>query len=71
MGIQKKNNLKILVHCAIMIAMAFGLSMIKLFHMPYGGSVTAASLAPIILVSCIYGIRWGLGSALSFRFSNW
>ena len=38
-----------LVECAILIAMAFVLSFIKIIDMPFGGSVTAASMAPIIV----------------------
>ena len=40
-----------LTHCALMIALALVLSMIKLFHLPNGGSVTPASMAPIILIA--------------------
>lgn len=48
-------KVKMLVEGAMMIAIASILSMIKVFEMPYGGSVTAASMVPIM----IYAYRWG------------
>lgn len=49
------NRTKMLVEGGIMIAFAYVLSMIKVYEMPNGGSVTAASMLPII----IFAIRWG------------
>lgn len=40
-----------MVECAILIAIATVLSMIKFVDLPYGGSITAASMLPIILIS--------------------
>lgn len=48
-----------LVECAILIAMAFVLSFIKIIDMPYGGSVTAASMLPIIVAGYRHGLKWG------------
>ena len=53
----------ILVECAMMIAMATVLSMFKLFTLPQGGSVTIASMVPLILVSYRHGLKWGVGTA--------
>lgn len=44
-----------MVEAGIMIALAYVLSMVKIFEGPYGGSVTAGSMVPIL----IYAIRWG------------
>lgn len=44
-----------LVEGAMMIAIATVLSFIKVLDMPYGGSVTAGSMVPIL----IYAYRWG------------
>lgn len=55
-----------LVECAMMIAIASVLSMIKLIDLPYGGSVTIASMLPIILISYRHGLCWGLGSGLAY-----
>ncbi|MCI8589972.1 MAG: proton-coupled thiamine transporter YuaJ [Clostridiales bacterium] len=57
---------KALVESAIMIALAVVLDMVKIWQMPYGGSVTLLSMMPIMLVSIRHGIGWGLGSAFCF-----
>ena len=54
-----KNNLRRLCEGAIMVASAQILSYIKLWEMPWGGSIVLA-MVPIILFS----VRWGLGSGL-------
>ena len=46
---EKTKTSTTIVECAILIAMAFALSFIKIIYMPYGGSVTAASMVPIIV----------------------
>ena len=51
------SNTRMLVEGGIMIAMAQALSYLKLFKMPYGGSVTLGSMVPIF----IFAIRWGAG----------
>lgn len=50
-------NTRMLVEGGVMIAMAQALSYVKLFKMPYGGSVTMGSMVPIF----IFAIRWGVG----------
>lgn len=55
-----------LTHSALMIALAFILSMIKLFHMPMGGSITVASMAPIILIAFMYDTKWALFTSLAY-----
>lgn len=49
-----------LVECAMMIAVSTVLSMIKIFEMPFGGSITLFSMLPIVLISYRHGLRWGL-----------
>lgn len=49
-----------LVECALMIAIGAVLAQIKIFAMPYGGSVTLLSMLPFILVSFRHGLAWGL-----------
>ena len=56
----KKNlTLRALTEGAILVAAAQVLSLLKLWEMPWGGSVTLAMI-PILL----YAVRWGLGSGL-------
>ena len=45
---------------AICVALSYALSYIKFFSLPQGGSVTFASLLPLILYSYMFGTRKGL-----------
>ena len=60
-----QNNVKtkVLVECALMIALATVLSKIELPLWAQGGSITAASMLPIIMVSFRHGTKWGLLTA--------
>ncbi len=60
----KKMTLRALCEGAIMVAIAQILSYIKLWDMPWGGSVTLA-MVPMIL----FAVRWGLGSGLLAGFA--
>ncbi|MBR4334851.1 MAG: energy-coupled thiamine transporter ThiT, partial [Clostridia bacterium] len=51
---------------AIMVALASVLSLIKLADLPAGGSVTCASMLPILVIAYRNGPLWGLGSGLVF-----
>lgn len=51
---------KSLAYAAMCIALAFILSYIKVFEMPQGGSVTLASMLPIMLFAAAYGVGPGL-----------
>ncbi|MEG2930893.1 MAG: energy-coupled thiamine transporter ThiT, partial [Ruthenibacterium sp.] len=53
---------RILVECGLMIAVGTVLAQIKIFEMPYGGSVTLLSMLPFILVSLRHGAKWGLAT---------
>jgi len=44
----------------IMIGMGTVLSFIKVFELPYGGSVTLFSMVPVIFLGLMYGPKWGL-----------
>ena len=47
-----------------MVAMAFGLSFLKIVKFPWGGSITVLSMLPII----VFSIRNGVGSGLMCSF---
>ncbi len=49
-----------IVYGAISIALSFALSYIRFFKMPQGGSVTFASLLPLIVYCCMFGTRRGV-----------
>lgn len=57
---------KALVESAILIAIGTVLSLFKIAELPYGGSVTIASMLPVAIVSYRHGLKWGLGSGLVF-----
>lgn len=61
-----KTNTSRLVVSALMIAIASVLSLLKLFELPFGGTVTVASMVPVVLLGYIYGTRWGLFSAFIY-----
>ena len=60
-----KTHLRIRALCegAILIALSFILSFVKLYELPNGGSLTPAML-PILL----YALRWGIGKGLTAGF---
>ena len=62
------NNTRILVECALMVALATILSKIEIPLWIQGGSVTLCSMLPIIAVSYRSGTKWGLLTALVFSF---
>ncbi len=49
-----------IVYGAIAIALSFALSYVKFFEMPQGGSVTFASLLPLMIYCCMFGTRRGV-----------
>ncbi len=49
-----------LTESAVMIALATILSLLKLVDLPYGGSITLASMLPVLLIAYRYGTAWGL-----------
>ncbi|MFR9067338.1 MAG: energy-coupled thiamine transporter ThiT [Faecalibacterium prausnitzii] len=58
---------RILVECALMIAIGTVLSNIKFFTMPNGGSITLLSMLPFVLVSFRHGAKWGLFTGFGKR----
>lgn len=51
---------KSLSFAGVCIALSFALSYVKLFSLPQGGSVTLASMLPLIVYAYIFGARKGL-----------
>ncbi|MBR5756390.1 MAG: energy-coupled thiamine transporter ThiT [Firmicutes bacterium] len=56
---------RVLVECALLIAIGTVLSKITLYSMPMGGSVTLLSLLPFIIISFRHGTKWGLISGIA------
>ena len=65
-GTKKKMSAKQLVFSAMAIALATVTSMIKLFDMPMGGSVTLFSMLFIVLIGYWYGLGGGLTAAIAY-----
>lgn len=51
---------------AVFVALATVLSLIKVVKMPLGGSVTLLSMLPIVMISVMMGLKWGIGSAFVY-----
>jgi thiamine transporter len=56
----EKFDTRVLAEMAIAIALATVLSYIKIFSMPYGGSVTLGSMVPILLISFRRDVKIGV-----------
>ncbi len=65
---KKKIDTKQLIFSAILIALGYVTSYIKLFHMPMGGSVTLLSMFFISLIGYLYGPYTGIFSATCYGF---
>lgn len=59
---------KSLVYASICIAMSFALSYIRFLELPQGGSITFASLLPLMIYSYIFGSRKGVIAGVIYGF---
>ncbi len=66
----RNSRINVLADCAIMIALAFALSCAVIYKMPLGGSVTVASMLPIMLISIKYGPAVGTGTAFVYSLTQ-
>ena len=64
----KKMNKQLvwLTESAVMIALATILSVLKIFDLPYGGSITVGSMLPMIIIAYRYGIGKGMITGLVY-----
>lgn len=65
-GGKRKFSAKQLAFSAIAIALAMITSMLKLFHLPMGGSITVFSMLFIVLIGYWYGLGGGLTAAVAY-----
>ena len=63
---KKRMSTKQLVFCAAAMALAFITSYIKIWNMPWGGSVTLCSMLFIVLVANWYGAGTGIFVGLAY-----
>ncbi len=66
----RSKTTRALCECAVMLALAVVLSFVKFFQLPFDGSITLASMLPICLVSIKYGLKWGLGTAFCYSWTQ-
>ena len=55
-----------LCQSAIFIALATILSFLPVYKMPMGGSVTLASMLPILFIGIKFGYKWGIGASFTY-----
>lgn len=65
-GQKTRLSTKQLVFCGLAMALSFVTSYIRLFSMPYGGSVTLFSMLFICLTGYWFGIRVGIMTGLAY-----
>lgn len=61
-----QSKIRKMAECSMLVALATVLSVLKLVDMPYGGSITFASMLPIVIMSYRHGCGWGLASGLLY-----
>lgn len=60
----KHEKLSCMTEVAIMAALSMILSLIVLFRLPQGGSVTAGCMVPILVVALRRGWKWGVATGV-------
>lgn len=67
MGVmQRKEKIQAAAAGGLALALSEILSLIKIFEMPQGGSVTPASMLPVILYALCFGPGWGFLAAFAY-----
>ncbi|MCL1792400.1 MAG: energy-coupled thiamine transporter ThiT [Oscillospiraceae bacterium] len=68
---QNQKNLRILIECAVMVALSAALSEYAIiYRAPLGGSVTLFSMVPIIIIGLRHGCAWGFGTAFVYSMTQ-
>lgn len=62
---EKKKTQRLTVS-GVLIALATILSFIKVFDLPFGGSITLCSMLPIMTIGFMYGAKWGLYAGTAY-----
>lgn len=57
-----------MVECAILISLSVVLSLVKVWQMPLGGSITLVSMLPVCVTSLRHGLKWGFLSAFAYAY---
>lgn len=62
----RSKNVENLVLAGVLIALGTALSFVKVFDLPYGGSITLCSMLPVMVFAYRSGTKWGLGAGFTF-----
>jgi len=62
----KTHSTKSITYAAVCIALSYAFSYIKFFSMPQGGSVTFASLLPLMIYAYMFGVRKGVACGIIY-----
>lgn len=62
----KNKSVTRLVESGLLLALAAVLSIVKLLDLPYGGSITACSMLPVMLIAYRHGVKYGLFAATAY-----
>jgi len=63
---KKVSNTQVLAESIVCIALSAVLSMIKVYQLPFGGSITLGGMVPILWLALRRGPRIGIGAGLVF-----
>ena len=63
---KKRFSARSIAYGAICLALSLGLSYIRLFRMPQGGSVTPAAMLPVMMFAYIFGTKKGILLGLAY-----
>lgn len=61
-----KLNTRIMSHIAVALALSTVLSLLKLYELPAGGSITLGSMIPLLLIAFFYGPEVGFLTGLLY-----
>ena len=67
---KQEKPVRALCESAILLALGIVLNYVKFFQLPFNGAITLASMLPICLISIRFGIKWGLGAAFCYSWSQ-
>ncbi len=65
-GENKEFDSRSITYAAVCIAMSFALSYLRLMRLPQGGSITPASMLPLMLYAYLFGVRKGVFAGFTY-----
>ena len=67
---QEELSTHTIIFAALMLALAVILQQLRLFHMPQGGSITAGSMVPLLLIAYRFGPGMGMLTGFLYGMIN-